>query len=151
MISQGPGTPSIGMKPTAGPLYVAGGRPAPAGWSTPARTGARLVPTPVHRRGATAFVNDVVLTQRCLVHRLPQRRALRHPTRPGTATAPGAASSPLPLTGDWTQTAGLNNANGIAPTPDGRGLLVVQSSTGFLFRVDPRTGVARQIDLGGTL
>jgi sugar lactone lactonase YvrE len=27
----------------------------------------------------------------------------------------------------------------------------VQSSTGFLFRVDPRTGVTKRVDLGGTL
>ena len=58
--------------------------------------------------------------------------------------------STLPLTGDWQQTAGFN-ANGIAQTPDHRALLVVQSSTGFLFRVDPATGRATRVDLGGTL
>ena len=31
------------------------------------------------------------------------------------------------------------NANGIAETPDRKALLVVQSNTGFLFRVDPET------------
>ena len=40
------------------------------------------------------------------------------------------------------QAAGFN-ANGIAQTPDGRALLVVQSTTGTLFRVNPQTGVAR--------
>ena len=54
----------------------------------------------------------------------------------------------LPLSGDWEQTDGFN-ANGIAVTPDGRALLVVQSSTQTLFRVNPRTGVARTVDLGG--
>ena len=34
------------------------------------------------------------------------------------------------------------NANGIALTPNGRALLVVQSATGLLFRVNPRTGEA---------
>ena len=41
------------------------------------------------------------------------------------------------------------NANGIAETPDHRALLVVQSATETLFRVNPRTGVATQVDLGG--
>ena len=54
----------------------------------------------------------------------------------------------LPLSGDWVQQPGFN-ANGIAATPDGRALLVVQSATGTLFRVNPRTGVATRVDLGG--
>ncbi len=43
------------------------------------------------------------------------------------------------------------NLNGIARTPDGDALLVVQSNTGFLFRVDPATGAATRVDLGGAL
>ena len=36
VISQGPGTPSVGLKiDKRGLLYVAGGPPAPPGWSTP--------------------------------------------------------------------------------------------------------------------
>jgi sugar lactone lactonase YvrE len=58
------------------------------------------------------------------------------------------AVTTLPLTGDWVQPAGFG-ANGIAQTPNGRALLVIQSSTGFLFRVNPRTGAATQVDLGG--
>ena len=42
-------------------------------------------------------------------------------------------------------------ANGIAFTPDRSALLVVQSDSGMLFRVNPRTGRARQVDLGGNL
>jgi len=54
------------------------------------------------------------------------------------------------LTGDWEQVGGFN-ANGIAETPDHQALLVVQSATGLLFRVDPETGVATTVDLGGYL
>ncbi len=43
------------------------------------------------------------------------------------------------------------NLNGIARTPDGKALLVIQSGTGFLFRVDPDTGHATRVDLGHTL
>ena len=39
----------------------------------------------------------------------------------------------------------------IARTPDGDALLVIQSSTGFLFRVDPATGDSTRVDLGGAL
>ena len=56
----------------------------------------------------------------------------------------------VPLTGEWVQNAGLN-ANGITQTPDGRALLVVNSSTGELFRVDRESGEATEVDLGGSL
>ena len=54
----------------------------------------------------------------------------------------------LPLTGDF-QCIGGFNLNGIAAAKDGRALLAVQSNTGLLFRINPRTGVTRQVDLGG--
>ena len=53
----------------------------------------------------------------------------------------------VPLRGAWAGT----SANGIARTPDGKALLVIQSSTGLLFRVNPATGFATQVDLGGSL
>ncbi len=53
------------------------------------------------------------------------------------------------LKGAWNQVAGQFNANGISTTPDGRALLVVQSVTGRLFRVDPQTGRATRVRLGG--
>jgi len=36
-----------------------------------------------------------------------------------------------------------------ALTPDGKALLIVQTATGKIFRVDPDTGVATTVDLGG--
>ena len=45
--------------------------------------------------------------------------------------------------------AGTSSANGIAPTPDGEGLIVMNSSEAALFRVDPGTGEAARVDLGG--
>ena len=41
------------------------------------------------------------------------------------------------------------NANGLAVTPDGRFLIVVQSVTGQLFRISTDDGSVRPIDLGG--
>ena len=54
----------------------------------------------------------------------------------------------LPLGGDYVQQPGFN-ANGIVAR--GPWLVIVQSSTGFLFKVHPITGVARKIDTGGYL
>ncbi len=59
---------------------------------------------------------------------------------------PAAAAAILPVVGDYVQTAGFN-LNGIV-AEDGV-LLVAQSSTGKLFQVDPATGVADELDLGG--
>ena len=44
---------------------------------------------------------------------------------------------------------GAFNLNGIDATPSGNTLIAVQSSTGKLFRIDPETGVAAEISLGG--
>ncbi|HEV7653283.1 MAG TPA: superoxide dismutase [Mycobacteriales bacterium] len=41
------------------------------------------------------------------------------------------------------------NANGIETTPDGRSLLVIQSNTGILWRVSPKTGAATAVNVGG--
>jgi hypothetical protein len=44
---------------------------------------------------------------------------------------------------------GAFNANGIEALPNGKWLLVVNSTTGTLYRVEPDTGIATMIDLGG--
>ena len=81
-----------------------------------------------------------------LRHRFHEPAARRHPAGP-PGQAPGADKAfSLPLTGDIHYTAGFN-ANGIV-AKDGW-LILVQSSTGQLFRVNPKTGVALAINLGG--
>jgi hypothetical protein len=57
----------------------------------------------------------------------------------------------LPLTGDLQYTEDLTDVdlNGIVAARDGRVLLSVQTSTGKLFRINPRSGVTREVDLGG--
>jgi sugar lactone lactonase YvrE len=54
----------------------------------------------------------------------------------------------IAYSGDYRHVPDVNNANGIALTPDGKALIIVQSATGFLFRVDPDTGVTQRIDIG---
>jgi streptogramin lyase len=60
---------------------------------------------------------------------------------------PQDAATLLPVSGDFAQTAGQANLNGIVDRCGA--LLVGQSSTGKLFRVDPETGIADEVDLGG--
>ncbi len=59
---------------------------------------------------------------------------------------PSSAATILPVGGDFMQTEGFN-LNGIVA--ENGVLLVAQSSAGKLFRVDPVTGDADEIDLGG--
>ena len=144
----GPNFPSVGLKiDNRGRLFVAGG-PAGTGRVIDVRTGEIIR----NYQFATAptFINDVVLTRRYAWFTDSQRPQL-YGVPLGRGGRPGRPASvvTLTLTGDWEQVAGFN-ANGIAQTPNRKALLVVNSLTGFLFRVDPETGVATQVDLGGT-
>lgn len=147
VLSDGPGTPSLGMKTDArGRLFVAGGTGG----------GGRVIDTRTGRVLARyqfvtgdAFVNDVVLTRHAAFFTDSRNPALYVlPLGRGGALPAPEDVIRTPLTGDLVYGEGIN-ANGIAPTPDGSALLVVQSSTGALFRVDPRTGVTTTVDLGG--
>jgi hypothetical protein len=68
------------------------------------------------------------------------------PFGPDRSLPPPSAATVLPIGGDFIQTDGFN-LNGIVA--ENGVLLVDQSSTGKLFRVDPDTGVADELDLGG--
>ena len=140
----GPGTPSVGLKiDKRGRLFIAGG-PAGDGRVVDAATG-DILETYSFTAGPT-FVNDVVLTRDAAWFTDSQQAQLyKVPIGPG-----GALSDEfevLPLSGDWVQEPGFN-ANGIAETPNHRALLVIQTGTGTLFRVDKETGVATAVDLG---
>ena len=74
------------------------------------------------------------------------RKAVLYHVPIGTGGALGAANT-VPVTGDFALASGFN-LNGIDATPNGKTLIAVQSNTGKLFRIDPASGVARQISLG---
>ena len=66
---------------------------------------------------------------------------------------PNGPPTALQLTGDFTfvTTGDLPiNLNGIVATPDGSTLVAVHSTLGVLYRIDPTSGVATEIDLGGS-
>jgi sugar lactone lactonase YvrE len=126
-------------------LYVAGG---PTGTATVynATTGAEIVQ--IQLSTGSSFVNDVIVTREAAYFTDSARPTLyRVPLAQGGA--PSSTADPLPLTGDYTFIPGAFNANGIAATPNGAWLIVVNSSTGALYRVDPDSGKATLIDLGG--
>lgn len=149
VLSPGPGTPSLGIKVDSvhGRLFVAGGTGGDAR-VIDVRSGAVLASYKF--RDADTFVNDVVITRQAVwftdsrqptLYKVPLGRHGQLPDQAGIQK--------LALTGDLVVTPGATNLNGIVTTPDGRGLLVGQSNTGKLFRVDPATGVTDEVDLGG--
>jgi sugar lactone lactonase YvrE len=147
IISEGPGTPSVGLDiDRRARLFVSGGA---AGDARVVKVTSGEVLASYQFTTEASFVNDVVLTPDAawftdslnpVLYRLPLDRH-------GGLPDPDEVET-LPLTGDLVFQEGFNT-NGISRTPDGRGLLVIQSNTGLLFRVDPETGVTTQVDLGG--
>ena len=144
---EGPGTPSVGLKvDNRDRLFIAGGTDGSAR-VVDAGTGELL--ESYDFTVAPTFVNDVVVTQDAAWFTDSQRAQLyKLPLGPGGALPGPEDFEVVPLTGDWEQVGGFN-ANGIAETPDHKALLVIQSSTATLFRVDPATGEATAVDLGG--
>ena len=93
------------------------------------------------------FINDVVVTRKAAYFTDSNNQQLYRISF-GRGDALPAASETLPLTGDLSFSAGFN-LNGIDATKNDNWLVVVQSNEGLLFRVDPRTGVTREIELTG--
>ncbi len=141
------GRAAIGLEVDArGRLFVAGGSTGQA-FVYDARSGRPLASYQL--AGGTSFVNDVVVTRgaawftdslNAVLYRVPLGRHGELPSQ-RQVTA-------LPLSGDFKLQDGFN-ANGIDDALGGRVLVIVQSNTGLLFTVDPRSGVTRRIDLGG--
>lgn len=95
----------------------------------------------------TGFINDLDITHNAVyaTDSLNQQLAVV-PLRRWGKLPPSSAAKTKPLTGDIHYTTGFN-ANGIVAA--GGSLILVQSNTGLLFRVNPKTGRAKTIDTGG--
>lgn len=127
-------------------LWVVGG---PTGTVTAynARTGAELKRYTIAGSG---FLNDLVVTRKAVyvtdsfVQRLVVIPFGKHDALPAPADV-----RTLPLTGDIAFVANQFNANGIVAVNGGQTLILVQSVTHTLFRVNPRTGEAKAIALTG--
>jgi sugar lactone lactonase YvrE len=126
-------------------LFVAGG-PTGHAYVYDAKTGAPLADYVLAT--GTTFINDVILTKDAAYFTDSSQAALyKLPLGKHGALPPPGAVQTIPLAGDFVNVPGQFNANGIVA--DGCSLIVVNSFTGTLFKVDPATGIARAIDLGG--
>jgi outer membrane protein assembly factor BamB len=124
-------------------LWVAGG-PTGVVRVYNASTGALLQ---TYAFPGSGFLNDLVVTRRAVyVTDSSAGNVKVVPLGPGGSLPAPSAATTLPLTG-FPVVAGQFNANGIVAI--GGWLIVVNSFTGELFRVNPQTGVSREIDLGG--
>lgn len=142
------GRVSVGLAfdPRSGYLFVAGG-PTGDAYVYDTATGDEVAVFNL-TASDTTFVNDVIVTRDAAYFTDSAQPVLyRLPLGPGGRLAGDAAV--LPLTGDFVFVPGQFNANGIEATPNGQWLIVVNSTTGTLYRVDPATGEATAIDLGG--
>jgi sugar lactone lactonase YvrE len=98
---------------------------------------------------APTFVNDVIVTRDAAYFTDSNQPVIyRLPLGPGGSLPESTAVETIVLGGDYTHGAGLN-LNGIEASPDGDTLLAVHSTLGVLYRIDPSTGLATTIDLGG--
>lgn len=147
IISEGPGIPAAGLKvDQRGRLFISGG-PSGIARVVDTATGEELARYQLAAPGA--FINDVVLTRDGAWFTNSTAAELYFLPIPRSGDLPDPSEIvTLPITGEWVQQDGFN-ANGIALTTNRQALLVVQSATGTLYRVDPETGVATGVDLGG--
>ena len=133
-------------------LWVAGGGPGfNAGVGDvrvyDASSGA-LLATFLFPTGDVGALNDVAITHDAVYVTDSFKAQLVVIPLPADGSLPAEDSAKLlPVTGDFHQAANVANLNGIVAKSGV--LIVAQSNTGLLFRVDPATGTATEIDLGG--
>ena len=100
----------------------------------------------------TTFINDAIVTREAVYFTDSfYPRFFRLPLNANGRLPAASDVQEIPLSGDFDFIAGGFNGNGIEASADGDYLIIVNSTTGTLYRVDPLTGVALAIDLGGEL
>ena len=128
-------------------LFVAGGGTG-AGYVYDAQTGATVEAYQLTAPGS--FINDVVVTRSAAYFTDSFRPFLyRIALGPRGQLLDPSAVEEIPLSGDFVFIPMAFNTNGIDATPNGKSLLIVNSETGELYNVDPQSGDAYLIDLGG--
>ena len=143
------GRVSVGLKydNRTGLLFVAGG---PTGKAYIYDTSTSQLIAEIQLSTLPSFINDVIITKDAAYFtNSSQPEIYRVPL--ANNGQPLNTSETIPLSGDYQfdATPGAFNANGIAATPNGKTLIIVNSVDGALYNVDPNTGVATRIDLGG--
>lgn len=98
----------------------------------------------------SSFINDVIVTKEAAYFTDSfQKQYYRLPLDPAGALPDPLEFQTIPLGDGFDFTPGAFNANGIAASQDGSTLIIVNSVAGKLYRVDPLSGSASAIDLGG--
>lgn len=139
------GRVAVGLSVRGNMLFVAGG-PTGDAYVYNTRTGEELGLFDLTDADST-FVNDVIASRDAAWFTDSVNQQLYKVPIKGK----GKFGRPkvVPLTGDIVYVPGEFNANGIEAARNGKQLIVVQSNTGQLFKVDPDTGEATEIDLAG--
>jgi sugar lactone lactonase YvrE len=143
------GRAAIGLKydERTGYLFVAGG-PTGFAYVYNGETGANV--TEIQLTADARFINDVVVTRSAAYFTNSQQPTLYRVPLGSNGQLPASPMvEEIPLSGDYQFTPGEFNANGIAATPNGKRLIIVNSVDGVLYNVNPTSGVATRIDLGG--
>jgi sugar lactone lactonase YvrE len=141
------GRNAIGLKydERTGLLFVAGG-PSGFAYIYDGQTGGNI--DAIQLTTLPSFINDVVVTRDAAYFtNSSQPEFYRVPL--ASNGMPLGTWETIQLSGDYVFTPGAFNANGIAATPNGKTLIIVNSVDGALYTVDPATGEATLIDLGG--
>lgn len=143
------GSPAVGLSydSRSDRLFVAGG-PSGQAFVYDARTGETDATYQFTDPGT--FVNDVVVTREAAYFTDSFKPSFyRVPLGPGGRLPDQSDVTELEFGDDFQFVSGAFNANGIDATPNGQSLIVVNSTMGLLYRVDPTSGEATEIDLGG--
>lgn len=142
------GRAAIGMKydERTGMLFVAGG-PTGYAYIYNGETGANVAE--IQLTTLPSFINDVVITRDAAYFTNSFQPTIYKVPLTETGELPDPLTSEaIMLGGDYQFTAGAFNANGIDATANGKTLIIVNSTEGALYTVDPESGIASRIDLG---
>lgn len=137
---------AVGMKVDAqNRLFVAGGGSGKVFvYDTVGKTLLKTLTTPA---ASATFLNDITLTPDAAYITDSQRPILFRVSR--SETSLGEIENWLDFTGTALEYQSGFNLNGIASTPDGQYLIVVQSNTGKLFRITVADKSVAEISLNG--
>ena len=144
------GAPNVraaaGIEFDRGRLWVSGARFGNAQVYN-ARTGDLIRELQLATGTGATFINDAVATKKAVYFTDSQRPVIYKVGLSGSGH-PGAVMT-IQLSGDYQHVVGQFNLNGIVATADGKTLIAVQSFSRKLLTIDPTTGAAKLIDLGG--
>ena len=156
VFAEGAQPTAIGMSVNEDRLVVAGGDSGNV-YVYDTGTG-ELLSTLSTPEAESTFINDVAFTpsgdayitdsMRPVIFRVPAEAGTGDPET-GGAGEMGGIEAWLELSGTPIEYQEGFNLNGIASTPDGAYLIVVQSNTGELFRIATETKEVTRIDIGG--